>query len=280
MQDEVRRGDRTMILVLLMVSLPCLLGAGYMTYRSLWFTFGVEKARGEIVEKTGEVPTLTVEYRTGLGQLRKIESAGSDLYKNYMVGDAITVYYERDEPSTARLNLFVEMWLLPVLLGVFGGFFFLPVLLMGGVSGIRHWFVRSNLDRDGQIVQAQYDGYRLTLDMASFRRQNPGLLGSVSLSGENGEYKLVHNGRERDPMDALVQHELGVRFIVLASWRNPVNMQIERFESEPVSDHPERRVRGGRVAVRVDRNNPQFYRFEPPFGPASSKTPPRSSVIE
>ena len=278
MHDEFRRieqsGNRVMIAVLLAVSLPCLLGAAYMSYRSLWFQHGAEQAQGRIVAKTDDVPELTVEYRTASGQTRQVQSAGSDLYDNYMVGDRVTVYYDAQQPADVRLDLFVEMWLLPMLLGVFGGFFFLPVLFMGA-GMLSHWRSRIDLDRQGKIVQAEYIGYRLTMDLDSFRKR-PGELGSVSLSSEDGKHTLIHNGRERDPLDPLVQRELGLRFVVQARWRDPATGTEHFFESEPVAENPDQRVRGGKLSVRIDPAHPEHYRFEPPFEPM---TLPRSSVI-
>ena len=278
MHDEFRRmeqsSNRVMIAVLLAVSLPCLLGAAYMSYRSLWFQYAAEQAQGQIIAKTDDVPELTVEYRTASGQMRQVQSAGSDLYDNFVVGDRVTVYYDAQQPADVRLDLFVEMWLLPMLLGIFGGFFFLPVLFMTA-GQLGRWRSRVDLDSQGKIVQAEYTGYRLTMDLDHFRKR-PGELGSVSLSSEDGKHTLMHNGRERDAMDPLVQRELGLRFVVQARWRDPATGEEHFFESEPVAENPDKRVRDGKVLVRIDPKHPGVYRFEPPFGPM---TLPRSSVI-
>mgnify|MGYP001611037284 CR=1 FL=1 len=278
MHDEFRRmeqsGNRVMIAVLLAVSLPCLLGAAYTSYRSLWFQYVAEQAQGRIIAKTDDVPQLTVEYRTAGGQTRQVQSAGSDLYENYMVGDRVAVYYDAQQPADVRLGLFVEMWLFPTLLSVFGGFFFLPVVFMSA-GQLRRWRSRVDLDRQGKIVQAEYIGYRLTMDLDSFRKR-PGELGSVSLSSEDGKHTLIHDGRERDPLDPLVQRELGLRFVAQARWRDPSTGEEHFFESGPVTEHPDKRVRGGSLPVRIDPSNPEHYRFEPPFGPM---TLPRSGVI-
>lgn len=278
MHDEFRRmeqnGNRVMIAVLLAVSLPCLLGSAYMSYRSLWFQYATQAAQGQIIAKTGDVPELTVAYRTASGQTRQVQSAGSDLYDNFMVGDQLTVYYDAQQPADVRLDLFVEMWLLPLLLGVFGGFFFLPVVFMSAAQ-LRRWRSRVDLETQGKIVQADYLGYTMTMDLDRFRKR-PGELGSVSLSSENGKHGLVHNGRERDPLDPLVQRELELRFVVQARWRDPATGAEYFFESEPVTENPDKRVRGGKLSVRIDPANPEHYRFEPPFSPM---TLPRSGVI-
>lgn len=281
MHDEFerihRQGNTVMIVVLLMVSLPCLLGTGYMLSRSIGFALFADRAEGRIVEIGSGTPELTVEYTTSSGQTRKVVSAGSDLYANYAVGDPVRVFYDADKPADARLDLFVEQWMLPLILGVFGSFFFVPVLFMGG-SALRGLLRRGNLDRDGIVVQAQYTGFRFALDAKSLRQREGGI-GTVQLLSQNDKHQVFDNGRLRDPMDPLVQKELGLRFIVQAQWTDPQTGRTHRFESEPQDESPERRVRADRVAVRVNPRHPAQYRFEPPFG-ASAAAPMRSSVIE
>lgn len=281
MHDEFerahRQGNTVMVVVLLLVSLPFLLGAGYMLYRSIGFVLFADRAEGRIVEIGAGTPELTVEYTTSSGQVRRVRSAGSDLYANYAVGDRVRVFYDAEQPADARLDLFVEQWMLPLILGVFGGFFFVPVLFMGG-SALRGRLNRGNLDRDGRVVQAQYTGYRFALDAKSLRQRQGGI-GTVQLLSQNGEHQVFDNGRLRDPTDPLVRKELGLRFIVQAQWTDPQTGRTHHFESEPQAENPDRRVRANRVAVRVNPKYPSQYRFEPPFGP-SAAAPTRSSVIE
>ncbi len=130
-----QRGDSLMIVIVLMIAVPCLLGAAWLSYRSLWFMFAAERASGEIVEISGDVPRLHVEFHTEGGDYpRRIESAGSDLYRNFMVGDRVQVYYDPAQPADARLALFVEMWLFPLLAGGFGGFWLLGLIFLRAAS--------------------------------------------------------------------------------------------------------------------------------------------------
>ncbi len=274
MQESLRRDlrpdSRVLVIVFLAISLPILLGAGYMTYRSLWFKYGAEPAQGRIVAVRSGVPQLKVAYRTASGEKRELISAGSDLYKNYRVGDAVTVHYDAGRPEAARLDLFVDMWMFPVVLGVFGSLFFLPVLLMGG-GEIRRWLTRGNLDRDGVVVQAEYQGFELAID-ADILNHDAGAVRSLSLSKRNGEYVLMHNGRKRDPLDPAVQRELSLQFIVRAHWRDPATGKDHFFESDLSEQNPEPKIRNKRVAVKVDPKNLEHYRFEPPFAPSGRKT--------
>ena len=259
-------------LVALAVALPCLLGAGYLLSRSIGFVTTAEAAQGRIVDITGDTPTLVVKYRTGRGQERTVKTAGSDLYKNFRVGDRVSVRYDADSPADARVNLFVDMWLLPLFLGVFGLAFGVPSVFMLKSAIGEKLAQRGGLDRRGQRIQADYAGVHLTLDARALAgRQN---LGHVELSSENGQHRLVHDGRELDPMDRHTQLEYGVRYVLIARWTDPENGREYGFESEPLLDNPERFTRGRKVDVTIDPRNPSRYRMELSVAPVRPSKPP------
>lgn len=108
--------------VFLLAALPFLLGAGYMSYRTLWFKLAGERAVGTVVGITSGTPSLVVEYLTASEELFTTESAGSDLYRDIALRDKLTVFYDPRNPSDARLDLFVENWVLPLVVGFFGLF--------------------------------------------------------------------------------------------------------------------------------------------------------------
>ena len=57
-----------MLALMVLISAPMLLGAGYMTWRSLWFKFGASSAAGQVVEKVGTSgPHLVVMYTDATG---------------------------------------------------------------------------------------------------------------------------------------------------------------------------------------------------------------------
>lgn len=259
MRRRVRQVDGWMGLVLLAVALPCLLGAGRMAWRSLELMMNAEHVAGEVVEVSGDVPRLTVAYTAPGGERRQLRSEGSDLYQGIAVGDTVMVLHDPADPDASRLNLFVEMWLLPLLLGVFGGFFALFVPLVG----LPRLF-RRDLARHGQLVDAEYLGFDLALDM-SLRRKRPD--GTISLTSLDGHHRLTHNGRVRDPLDPAVQRELGIGYVILARWQDPARSEPLYFESGLLADNPERALRTRRVRVRFDPRDPGHHVFEPPFGP-------------
>jgi hypothetical protein len=104
--------------VFVVAALPFVLGALYSVGRTLWFQLLAERAAGTVVELSGQPPSLVVEYPTRDGRRLLTESAGSDLYIDVPVGRRITVYYDRAEPSDARVDHFVEHWVVPLFLGI------------------------------------------------------------------------------------------------------------------------------------------------------------------
>ena len=111
-----------MLALMVLISAPMLLGAGYMTWRSLWFKFGASSAAGQVVEKVGTSgPHLVVMYTDATGEPLRLETAGSDFYRDISVGDPVRVLLDPASAADARLDHFVELWILPLVLGIFGG---------------------------------------------------------------------------------------------------------------------------------------------------------------
>lgn len=275
--DEQPRANRGMSGLLLAIALPCLLAAGWLLGRALWDRSFAQEAVGSVVEISGEVPALTVEFDAGEATMRRVVSAGSDLHGNYAVGDRIRVWFDPQRPQAARLDLFIDNWLFPLMLGVFGGFFALPLLFVPELRPFRG-SRRKALAAGGSRVQAEFDGIRPVLDLRTMRRlaRSPG---SVSLEEQNGQYRLLHNGQPRDPFDALVQRELGLRYVLQTKWTDNRSGIEYFFESAPLAENPERQAQGRTIPVFIDPQDPQRYRVDLSFLPGQSPAPPRSSVI-
>jgi hypothetical protein len=109
------RHDWTAIITLALAVVPFLWGAGYMTYRSLWFQHAAARAEGTVVEVSDGTPALTVEYRTAGGEMLRTESGGSDFYRGIARGDFLLVFYDPQNPADARIDLWLEHWILPII---------------------------------------------------------------------------------------------------------------------------------------------------------------------
>ncbi|AXQ28876.1 DUF3592 domain-containing protein [Solimonas sp. K1W22B-7] len=264
-----QQSNRAMRLVLLAVVLPCLLGAAWLLGRALWDRNLVQEAMGTVVGVTGDVPALVVEFDSGGGVKRRVESAGSDLHKNYREGDRLRVWFDPDQPQDARLDIFIDNWLFPLILGVFGGFFALPLLFM---SGGRRGGNDGRLESGGSRVMADVVDLRPEISLDTVPRG----VGSFSLESADGQYKLVHNGQSRDPFDARVQRELGLRYVLRAKWKDPRSGIEYFYESDPLPDDPLRLKRMRQLPVFIDPEKPQRYRVDL----SGSAAAPRESAVQ
>ncbi len=239
------------------LALPFVLGTIYMTYRSLWFQFAVTRAEGMVVEISGRTPVLSVEYATGRGTTLVTQSAGSDLYKGIARGDRLTVFFDPQNPADARLDLFVENWLLPIITAIPAGILLLVMFVMrGGFSTNAPRRLKSN----GEPVQAQFTRVRVEMDM-----DGPRIAGTLTLHDDGERCTLLHNGVARDPHDPQVQRELGLVNIIEALWINPKTGRRHVFESESLPDNPESQLKGRGITVYIDPKRPDRYRMELPF---------------
>lgn len=116
----------------MIVVLPFLLLTAVLCFKALWFTYAAERAQGRIVEiKSDRLPALVVEYRVGQGRVLRLESDGAEPYGAFKVGDSLTVFYDATDPENARPDLFLELWLLTMLMGGLTLIVLIPAWLMG-----------------------------------------------------------------------------------------------------------------------------------------------------
>ena len=104
---------------LALVLLPFALAAALSTWQTLQFVFLAERAEGRVVEKSDDgLPQLTVAYQPLQGPELRIHSDGHAGNADIAVGDVITVFFHVDDPTRARLDQFLELWLWPMIFGV------------------------------------------------------------------------------------------------------------------------------------------------------------------
>jgi hypothetical protein len=260
------------VVILTLAALPFLWGTAYMSYRSLWFHYGAARTEGTVVGVTSGTPTLTVEFRTASGETRRTESGGSDLYKGIAKGDRLTVFYDPQRPGDARLDLWVENWLLPLITAVPGAIVLLAMVLITSTLR-RNPFAKPTLETGGTLVQAEFVKVRVSADMdraLDVERAS----GDFTLTEKDGRVELIHNGQKRDPYDPAVQRELGLCYIVEAKGKDPRTGSELVFESDPLDSNPERLLQGRTIPVYVDPGRPAIYRMELPFQKRSSQSSP------
>lgn len=122
------------VFALLLTLSPFLFGTALSTGRTLWFLTLADRAQGTVVEKSEEgLPSLVVAYTPPGGHTHRIESDGTEGYGAIPLGATITVYYDPAEPQHARLDLFLELWLWPMITGGLTLLVALPMLLTMGL---------------------------------------------------------------------------------------------------------------------------------------------------
>lgn len=103
----------TAALILMLFLLPTLWG----TFNALrWMAFS-ERVEARVVERgqARRAPPLTIAWRGTDGAERRIVTGGSDLYAELVPGSAVTVLVRGEGPDDARMDHFLEIWLLPTI---------------------------------------------------------------------------------------------------------------------------------------------------------------------
>lgn len=124
---EMHRSDRWIGWLLLGISLSFLVPAVWLAVDSVVFLRHAELAHGVVLRVDDIAPV--VEYRTADGGVYRHTGIGSDVGA-LSEGDPVRVWHRRDDPEDARLDRFADLWILALVLAVFGGFWLLPVLFV------------------------------------------------------------------------------------------------------------------------------------------------------
>lgn len=105
-----------------------MLWATWSTVSLRWFG---ERTEGVIVEREGDTTTsVVVEYQPEPGRTLHVRSDGSAAYAELQVGQRIAVFHAADDPGDARIDLFLELWLWPIVAGVLLAIVALPAWLI------------------------------------------------------------------------------------------------------------------------------------------------------
>jgi hypothetical protein len=128
--DVVGSGIRVIGQAWLVCGVVGLLAAGgFGIYQAIWLARSVP-AEGTIVailpihDPNLSTPTFAPRFmfRGEGGQSYTVTSSVRATANKFAVGEAVRVRYLRGAPSTARLDRFREMWLVPVVCASLGGF--------------------------------------------------------------------------------------------------------------------------------------------------------------
>jgi hypothetical protein len=168
-----------------------------------------------------------IRFRTADGQeISYISNTGSSP-PSYRVNEPITILYDPQQPQHASIKSFVELWLLPVLLGgmglVFSSFGIIAVVWKGVSNRKSAW-----LQQNGRRIQAEFTRVELNT--------------SVAVNGAN-PYRIV------------------------CQWLDPARNEMHIFNSANIWFDPTTYIPGKTIEVLVDPNNPRRYAVETAFLP-------------
>lgn len=98
-----------------------------------------ERADGIVTEvvREGDMYSPVVRFRLPNGEFQEVRDLGSGA-PDFSAGDLVTVLYMPENPEDFRLDTFERLWLVPIILLVFGGFW----LMFGAIA----WALSNDAD--------------------------------------------------------------------------------------------------------------------------------------
>ena len=100
----------------------------------------IELKEGSSSDHSHPVYYPIIRYADTAGQEHTLYSGTGSFPPAYAVGDRVSVLYNPANPKDAKVNSFSDLWLLPLILGILGGFDLLVGLfLFFGVPFIVGW---------------------------------------------------------------------------------------------------------------------------------------------
>lgn len=98
-----------------------------------------ERAEGIVIDmkREGDMYAPVVRFRLPDGELREVRDLGSGA-PDFSAGDPVTVLYMPEDPEDFRLDTFERLWMVPIILVGFGGFW----LMFGAIA----WALSNDAD--------------------------------------------------------------------------------------------------------------------------------------
>lgn len=169
----------------------------------------------------------TVRFTAAAGQVVEFSSSSSSRPPAYAVGEKVKVYYRPQEPRDAKISGFFSLWGGSLILGLMGGVF---SAIGGGIFLVT--FLRGHKDK--QLVAT---GRRIDTEFQS-----------VELN-----QALEVNGRNP--------------FQIVTQWQNPATSKVHVFRGKNLWFDPSGHIKGQRITVFIDADNPKKYYMDVSFLP-------------
>src|SRR5687767_13322061 len=150
--------------VFLLVGVGALVGGAYWGLRTKTFLASAERADGRVIElvaRRGDDGTTyapKVRFTTKDGAQETFTSSSSSNPPSHREGDAVTVLYEPERPSNAKIDSFMDLWFGPLMVGGVFGIIFTLVGAAVTLQGVRAMVMRRRLRQDGLRIVAEVQG--------------------------------------------------------------------------------------------------------------------------
>ena len=115
--------NKTSVIISLTVGAALLAGSAYMYVNTRELISSAAKVPGTVVDferrssKGGSTDYPVIEFVTASGEIHRFTTSGAG---DFAKGEAVEVLYYDSDPSSARVNVFIELWLGSLALGAFG----------------------------------------------------------------------------------------------------------------------------------------------------------------
>jgi Protein of unknown function (DUF3592) len=111
-----------------------LVGVSALTTSAIWlisirkFKKSAARAKGRVTEKVyslgngdmGATYAPRFEFKTPEGESRSVLSATGSMPAGFRVGDEVRVLYDPSNPNDAKIDSVMQLWFMPMLLGIVG----------------------------------------------------------------------------------------------------------------------------------------------------------------
>lgn len=220
-----------------LVGLTMLAGAFYAYKSTKTFLETATRTEGTVIELVrtrsdgSDMYKPVVHFVSQGGKTIEFTSSTSSSPPSYSVDEKVEVFYDPAKPEHAEINSFFELWGVSAIFGGLGAIFFLV-----GFGIIIGTTVKA---RRNEYLRTR--GTPIETDLQSVQINN-----SFEVNGKH-PYK------------------------VLTQWFNPFTSEVHVFESENVWFDPTQYLKGRKITVFIENDNPKKYLVDLSFLPKLAK---------